>query len=286
MSLKQEVCLKIIEGNKTFFDQSIEEIKMIKLISNNFNLEEKNLLRMFDFFYCREHLVIVTELLSHNLYDYQMTIKEKGMPQYFTKSRIRMIATQILTALDALHSINVIHCDLKPENILFQSVKECKVKLIDFGSCSFLHDEPAFYMQTRPYRAPELLLGCQYDERIDIWSLGCVLAELYLGVGLFECRSVPGIIAKMLGVLGPFPEWMIKTGKLVKKFMTKDLIPFHESSEPRDEYESNSRSRKSAPPRLEILIPKKIDILSYFGKEDEQFVDFLFKLLELDPIKR
>ena len=286
LTSKLEVCLKIIDGNKTFFDQSIEEIKMMRLISRNFSLDEKFLLKMHDYFYCREHLVIVTELLSFNLYDYQMSLREKNQQNYFSKARIRLISQQVLTALEALHSLNVIHCDLKPENILFQSVKDCRVKLIDFGSCSFLHDEPAFYMQTRPYRAPELLLGCQYDEKIDIWSLGCVLAELYLGTVLFECRSVPGILAKMMAIFGPFPEWMMKTGKLVKKFFTRDLLPFHETSDPKDEYANDSRSKKQAAPRLEILVPKKIDILQYFGKEDDLFLDFLFKLVEIDPIKR
>ena len=283
---KTDVCLKIIDGNKTYFDQSIEEVKMIRMISKNCDLEKKNLLKMIDYFYCREHLVIVTELLSQNLYDYQQNIREKGLEPYFTKERIRGIAYQVLVALQELHNLNVIHCDLKPENILFQSIKDCKVKLIDFGSCSFIHDEPAFYMQTRPYRAPELLLGCQYDEKIDIWSLGCVLAELFLGVGLFECKSVSGILAKMMAVFGSFPEWMIKTGKLVKKFMTRDLLPFHEVKDERNNYENDVGFGKRQESRLEILVPKRIDLIGYFPKDDELFVDFIFKLLEVDSLKR
>lgn len=283
---KQEVCLKIIDGNKTYFDQSIEEVKMIRMISKNCELDKKNLLKMFDFFYCREHLVIVTELLSKNLYDYQMNIREKGLEPYFTRDRIRLIAHQVLTGLVELHNLNVIHCDLKPENILFQSVKDCKVKLIDFGSCSFIHDEPAFYMQTRPYRAPELLLGCQYDEKIDIWSFGCVLVELYLGIGLFECKSVPGILAKIMAVFGAFPEWMIKTGKLVKKFMTRDLLPFHEAKEARNSYGADEGFGRKNESHLEILVPKKIDLLSYFPQDDQMFVDFMLKMLEVDPLKR
>lgn len=283
---KQEVCLKIIDGNKTYFDQSIEEVKMIRMISKNCELDKKNLLKMFDFFYCREHLVIVTELLSQNLYDYQMNIREKGLEPYFTRDRIRLISHQVLTALAELHSLNVMHCDLKPENILFQSAKDCKVKLIDFGSCSFIHDEPAFYMQTRPYRAPELLLGCQYDEKIDIWSLGCVLVELYLGIGLFECKSVPGILAKMMAVFGPFPEWMIKSGKLVKKFMTRDLLPFHEIKDAANSYVAEEAFGRKNESHIEILVPKKIDLLSYMPQDDQIFVEFMMKMLEVDSLKR
>ncbi len=67
-----------------------------------------------------------------------------------------------------------------------KSIKNCQIKVIDLGSSIFFHDELSFYLQTRSYRAPEVILGVKYDEKIDIWSAGCILAELYSGRVLFE----------------------------------------------------------------------------------------------------
>ena len=61
----------------------------------------------------------------------------------------------------------------------------CEIKVIDFGSSCFIHDHLSSYVQSRSYRAPEVILGCRYDYKIDIWSLGCILAELFTGYVLF-----------------------------------------------------------------------------------------------------
>jgi serine/threonine protein kinase len=87
----------------------------------------------------------------------------------------------MLTALAKLHELHIIHCDLKPENILIKSYSNKIIKIIDVGSSIFFHDEPQFYVQTRSYRAPEVILGCPYTEKIDIWSIGCIVAELFTG---------------------------------------------------------------------------------------------------------
>lgn len=80
-----------------------------------------------------------------------------------------------------LHHLRIIHCDLKPENILIKSYSRCEIKVIDLGSSCFLLDNLSLYVQSRSYRAPEVILGLPYDQKIDIWSLGCILAELYTG---------------------------------------------------------------------------------------------------------
>lgn len=78
-----------------------------------------------------------------------------------------------------MHSLHIIHTDLKPENILVKSYSNRAVKVIDVGSSIFFHDRLSFYIQTRCYRAPEVILGCKYDDKIDIWSLGCIIAEIF-----------------------------------------------------------------------------------------------------------
>lgn len=94
---------------------------------------------------------------------------------------MQSITIQLLEALQFLHGLGLIHCDLKPENILVKSYRRCEVKVIDLGSSCFNTDHLCSYIQSRSYRAPEVILGLLYDEKIDIWSLGCILAELCTG---------------------------------------------------------------------------------------------------------
>lgn len=94
---------------------------------------------------------------------------------------MQSIAIQCLESLQFLHGLGLIHCDLKPENILVKSYSRCEIKVIDLGSSCFETDHLCSYVQSRSYRAPEVILGLPYDKKIDIWSLGCILAELCTG---------------------------------------------------------------------------------------------------------
>lgn len=93
----------------------------------------------------------------------------------------QLITRQCLEALEYLHNLGILHCDLKPENILLKSYKRCEIKIIDLGSSCFVTDNLCLYVQSRSYRAPEVILGLPYDQKIDLWSLGCILAELCSG---------------------------------------------------------------------------------------------------------
>ena len=125
----------------------MDEIKLLRYINANCeNLDDKNLLKLFDFFYHKEHLFIVTELLRDNLYEYSKFNREQEKKPYFTIGRLQKITLQILTALDFIHNLRLIHCDLKPENILIKSYSRCEVKVIDFGSSCFIHDHLSSYV--------------------------------------------------------------------------------------------------------------------------------------------
>ncbi|XLT00579.1 hypothetical protein HN51_049930 [Arachis hypogaea] len=173
-----DVCLKIIKNDKDFFDQSLDEIKLLKLVNKHDPADQRHILCLYDYFYHQEHLFIVTELLRANLYEFQKFNQESGGEAYFTLNRLQFINHQVLEALHYVHNLGIIHCDLKPENILIKSYKRCEIKVIDLGSSCFQSDNLCLYVQSRSYRAPEVMLGLQYDEKIDIWSLGCILAEL------------------------------------------------------------------------------------------------------------
>lgn len=208
-------------------DQSIDEIKLMRYINANCNPDDKNVLTLYDYFYHKEHLFIVTEVLKDNLYEFYKFINDKQLEPYFTLPRLQVVAKQILIGLEYIHSLRVIHCDLKPENILMKSISGSKVKIIDFGSSCFLHDHLSNYMQSRSYRAPEVILGLSYDYKIDIWSVGCILAELFTGNVLFQNDSIQSYLAKILSICGAFPEYMFK-GKNSNDFFAKEKVIYME----------------------------------------------------------
>jgi hypothetical protein len=111
----RQVCVKIIRNNKDFLDQSLGEIKLLRLLNEHDPRDEKHVLRMLEFFYYREHLFIVCELLRDNLYELYKYVAKSGWAPYFTHARTRSIGKQVLVALGYIHSLGLIHCDVKPE---------------------------------------------------------------------------------------------------------------------------------------------------------------------------
>ena len=291
----EEVCMKIIENNKDYYDQSIDEIKLLRYININCeDVDNENVIKLIDFFYHKEHLFIVTELLKDNLYEFYKYNREKEDTLYFTLGRLQRITKQILIALDYIHGLHLIHCDLKPENILIKSYSKTMVKVIDFGSSCFIHDHLSSYVQSRSYRAPEVILGCRYDYKIDIWSLGCIVAELFTGYVMFQNDSVQGLLARVLGIIGPIPEYMMKEGKLVSNFFTREGIIYQEggendnSSQSMSEPSQNKKKRKNndGPVKINLLVPKKTTLKNRLKTDDLMFVDFVKSLLQVDPCRR
>ena len=83
------------------------------------------------------------------------------------------------------------------------------------------------YVQSRSYRAPEVILGNAYDCKIDIWSVGCILAELWTKNVLFYNISLAGMLARMQSILGAWPEWMIESGTKVSEYFSKENLIFY-----------------------------------------------------------
>ena len=92
----------------------------------------------------------------------------------------------MLAALVLLDQNNIIHCDLKPENILLKNRSQTSIKVIDFGSSCFEDKRLYTYIQSRFYRAPEIILGIPYSTKIDIWSFGCNLYATMYNKGPFD----------------------------------------------------------------------------------------------------
>jgi serine/threonine protein kinase len=91
-----------------------------------------------------------------------------------------------------MSNVNVIHCDLKPENIMLKYREKACIKLIDYGNACFANKKAYRYVQSRHYRAPEVILELPYSSAIDMWSLGCILYELHFGgETLFKSEEAP-----------------------------------------------------------------------------------------------
>jgi len=251
--------------------QSLDEIKLLKYINSAGDVHKNHVLEMYDYMYHREHLFIVTELLRDNLYEFSKYNRESGGEPYFTLPRLQRISTQILSALAFIHSLGVIHCDLKPENILIKSYSRCEIKVIDFGSSCYITDHLTSYVQSRSYRAPEVMLGCPYGRRVDIWSLGCIIAELWTGDVLLQNDSIPTLLARIIGIIGPFPRELLEEGRYTDKYFTRNYTL----------YEKIPDSNNYA-----FLYPKKTSLQHRMHCSDDHFLSFLHYLLTIDPAER
>ena len=284
LSSSREVCLKIIKNDKDFIDQSLDEIKVLELLRAHDGASHR-CLTVVDYMYHKEHLIIVTELLLDNLYEFSKFNRNPANNQapYFTIGRLQKISKQILTALKFVHSLNLIHCDLKPENVLFESYARAEIKVIDFGSSCFVTDRLSSYVQSRCYRAPEVILGClPYDQKVDLWSLGCIVAELWTGSVLFLNDSSQSLLARVNGVLGPFPTWMLHSGRHVPNMFLQ-----HSSGDPDLFIELDGAGVVSGKGRLlQLLVPKKTSLYQRMRIDDAEFLDFLTGLLQIDPALR
>ena len=262
---QDEVCLKVIKNTKDYFDQSLDEIKILQLLKDTGRAKENNIVEMKSYFYHREHLVIVTELLRQNLYEFGKSIAESEGPLYFTRTRLSHIIRQCLTALKFVHELGLMHCDIKPENILLCSYSRALVKVIDFGSSSFVTDRQSSYIQSRSYRAPEVILGLPYDGKIDIWSLGCVVAEMYTNEVTFQNDSEVSMLSRIEAICGPFPRHMVANGRNSHRIFTDcgliyEKIPLDDADSAEDENDKT---------QFDIYQPKITTISARLGFDED-----------------
>lgn len=148
-------------------------------------------------------------------------------------------------------------------------------------------------MQSRSYRAPEVILGCRYDYKIDLWSLGCIIAELFSGYVIFQNDSIQGLLARVIGIVGQIPEYMMKEGKLVSNFFTREGIIYQEAGEEENSSQSQSEASQGKKKKnndgsikINLLIPKKTSLKQRMHTDDLMFVDFIKCLLQVDPCRR
>ena len=255
------IALKIIKNKKRFNSQAHTEIKILKLLVQHDPEGNNNVLLMKDYFLFRNHICITTELLGLNLYE---TVKFRNF-LIFPHQKLKQIASQLLKSLKYLKRLNIIHCDLKPENILFTLDDSEKLKIVDFGASCMLNEKFLAYIQSRSYRAPEIILGIPYDCSIDIWSLGCILVELNIGKPLFQANNEIDLLRKIIQTRGMIPEEMIAISNKKHKFFKEGNILIEDF---------DNEIEPSSMPLSKIL------------NDEYMFIDFIERCLELEPSKR
>jgi dual specificity tyrosine-phosphorylation-regulated kinase 2/3/4 len=217
----EAVAIKIIRNNVQMSRQAKQEIMLLNLLRTKDAKDERNIVKMKNYFVFRNHVCISFELLSVNLYDFIRSNRFQGMQL----SLIRRIAVQVLVALTLLKSLNMLHCDLKPENILFKQSGKSGVKVADFGSSCMGESTQYTYIQSRFYRAPEVILKLPYSRAIDMWSLGCILVELFTGSPLFPAENEVQMLLRIQELLGPLPHKLIVSSPKKLQFFNADLSP-------------------------------------------------------------
>merc|ERR1712023_346730 len=254
-----------IRNKKRFHHQALVEVKILEHLRERDIENTSNVVHLQDYFYFRNHLCITFELLSINLYEF---IKNNNF-QGVSLGLIRRFAIQLLTALRFLRKLHIIHCDFKPENILLKNPTKSGIKVIDFGSSCFEDERVYTYIQSRFYRSPEVILGIPYDVAIDMWSFGCILAELHTGYPLFPGENEMEQLACIMEVFGTPPSELVSISNRRKMF-------FDTQGQPR--IVPNSRGKKRRPGTKELG-----NILSC---NDSGFVSFLKGCLRWDPRSR
>ncbi|KAI2605933.1 uncharacterized protein GGS25DRAFT_363358 [Hypoxylon fragiforme] len=259
------VAVKIIRNKKRFHQQALVEVNILQKLREWDPHNRHSMVNFTHSFYFRGHLCISTELLDMNLYEFIKSNSFRG----FSLKLIRRFTKQMLSSLNLLKQHKVIHCDLKPENILLRHPIHSEIKVIDFGSSCFENEKVYTYIQSRFYRSPEVILGMTYGLPIDMWSLGCILAELYTGVPIFPGENEQEQLACIMEVFGP-PE-----KHLIEKSTRKKLF-FDSMGKPRLTVSSKGRRRRPSSKTLQQAL--KCD--------DDPFLDFLARCLRWDPDRR
>ncbi|EPE31007.1 Protein kinase-like (PK-like) [Glarea lozoyensis ATCC 20868] len=214
--------------------RTYRELKLLK------HLKHENVISLSDIFISPlEDIYFVTELLGTDLHRLLTSRPlEKQFIQYFLY--------QILRGLKYVHSAGVVHRDLKPSNILVN--ENCDLKICDFGLARLQDPQMTGYVSTRYYRAPEIMLTWQkYDVEVDIWSAGCIFAEMLEGKPLFPGKDHVNQFSIITELLGTPPDDVIHT------IASENTLRFVQSLPKRERQPLKDKFRNADPQAIELL---------------------------------
>ena len=259
---QEQVAVKVLINTPDVQVQGQQEIAILKALNDADPYDTAHIVRIKEHFVFRNHICIVLEMLGQSLYDYQKSMGFKAMDIKV----VRTIAKQVLEGLSFVHSHGYVHCDMKPENILLVPGSTTTVKLADFGSACKIGAKHFDYIQSRFYRAPEVLLGIDYGPPMDMWSLAIILVELLTGNPMFNGASENDQLWKYMEVFGVPQKSVIEQGRRKDKFFDEKGSPLP------------VRGLKKA--------VSNVTLQTITHSHDVRFLDFLKKCFEWDQVKR
>uniref|UniRef100_A0A671LZY4 non-specific serine/threonine protein kinase n=1 Tax=Sinocyclocheilus anshuiensis TaxID=1608454 RepID=A0A671LZY4_9TELE len=291
------VAIKILKNHPSYARQGQIEVSILARLSTE-SADDYNFVRAYECFQHKNHTCLVFEMLEQNLYDFLKQNKFSPLPLKY----IRPILQQVATALMKLKSLGLIHADLKPENVMLvdPARQPYRVKVIDFGSASHVSKAVcSTYLQSRYYRAPEIILGLPFCEAIDMWSLGCVIAELFLGWPLYPGASEYDQIRYISQTQGLPAEYLLSAGTKTTRFFNRDpdsTYPLWRLKTPEDhEAETGIKSKEARKYIFNCLDDMaQVNMTTDLEGSDmlaekadrREFIDLLTKMLTIDADKR
>ncbi|GAB7362019.1 hypothetical protein MBLNU230_g2054t1 [Neophaeotheca triangularis] len=300
LKTQEVVAVKVVKNKTAYFNQSMMEVSVLDLLNGRMDKnDDHHILRLKDTFIHRQHLCLVFELLSVNLYELIKQNQFRGL----STTLVRVFAQQLLNGLCLLSKAKLIHCDLKPENILLKNLESPIIKIIDFGSACDERQTVYTYIQSRFYRSPEVLLGLPYSAAIDMWSLGCIVVELFLGLPLFPGSSEYNQVSRITEMMGLPPTWMLEVGKQSGEFFEKVHDEFGRRTyrlKSMDQY-SREHGTKEQPSKKYFQATTLPQIIRNYPmprkgmkpnevdremQNREAFIDFVHGLLNINPLER
>jgi len=235
---EEDIAIKKVLQDKRFKNR---ELQIMRLVSH------PNVVELKSFFYTNGekkdevYLNLILEYVPETVYRASRHFVKLKQPM--PNLQVKLYMYQLMRSLAYIHSVGICHRDIKPQNLLLNPATGV-LKLCDFGSAKILvAGEPnVSYICSRYYRAPELIFGStNYTTNIDIWSTGCVMAELMLGQPLFPGESGIDQLVEIIKVLGTPSREQIKTmnpNYMEHKFPQIKPHPFSKVFRPRTSLEA------------------------------------------------
>jgi len=196
---KLTVAIKKVLQDPNYKNRELQIMRMVK---------HPNTVELIDSFYQRDKeknevfLNLILGYMPENLYEVSSRYAKRN--EQMPMSHIQAYTWQLCRALGYVHNLGICHRDIKPQNLLIDSETQ-RLRLCDFGSAKILvrGEQNVSYICSRYYRAPELIFGASfYTTAIDMWSTGCVMAELILGTPIFAGESGIDQLVEIIKVLG------------------------------------------------------------------------------------
>ena len=280
-----EVAIKVIRANETMYKAAQLEITVLKKLMGADPENKRHCVRFLRSFEYRDHVFMVFESMHMNLRE---VLKKYGRGVGINVHGVRSYATQMLIALRHLQNCGVVHADIKPDNILVNKAHNV-IKICDFGSAMFDGDnEITPYLQSRFYRAPEVILGLAYSHPMDLWSIGCCLYELYTGSIAFQGRSNNEMMKLFIEMKGPVPRKLLRKAAFRENHYDHEGVFSLIEDDPVTHRQIRRLIRDAKPTRdlAARLAAHDKNLADAERRKVSQLADLLDKMFNFDPEKR